>query len=213
MAKAGTAPCQHWPRRPDVRSSSRSTTSPRGTRTLSIWESADTGLYRKVRVRVATLEGELTAWVYVLNDFEGGTPSARTIGILADAAEAAGAPTDYVAELRRALQSAAGEFDLIVLGVTAHQAAQRSSTNMRIMPNDGLPSDPYARAKIAATAILDRFEIAQLDLAFVLGSGWAAAADDLGESIGSCELADLPGFANPQSGSSPQSQRFPPNPG
>ena len=40
---------------------------------LDQWESADTGLYRKVRVRVATLDGEQTAWVYVLNDFEGGT--------------------------------------------------------------------------------------------------------------------------------------------
>ncbi len=67
---------------------------------LDAWESADSGLYRKVRVRVATLEGELTAWVYVLNDFEGGMPSARTVGLLADAAEAAGAPSDYVAELR-----------------------------------------------------------------------------------------------------------------
>ena len=68
--------------------------------TLDGWESADSGLYRKVRVRVATLEGELPAWVYVLNDFEGGIPSARTVGILADAAEQAGAPKDYVAELR-----------------------------------------------------------------------------------------------------------------
>ena len=68
--------------------------------TLDQWESATTGLYRKVRVRVATLDGEVTAWVYVLNDFEGGMPSARTIGILADAAEAAGAPDDYIAELR-----------------------------------------------------------------------------------------------------------------
>ncbi len=67
---------------------------------LDQWESADTGLYRKVRVRVATLDGEQSAWVYVLNDFEGGTPSAMTLGILADAAEVAGAPDDYVAELR-----------------------------------------------------------------------------------------------------------------
>jgi gamma-glutamylcyclotransferase (GGCT)/AIG2-like uncharacterized protein YtfP len=67
---------------------------------LDVWESADSGLYRKVRVRVATLEPEQTAWVYVLNDFEGGMPSARTIGILADAAESAGAPSDYTAELR-----------------------------------------------------------------------------------------------------------------
>jgi gamma-glutamylcyclotransferase (GGCT)/AIG2-like uncharacterized protein YtfP len=67
---------------------------------LDSWEGADQGLYRKVRVRVATLEGEQLAWVYVLDDFEGGTPSALTLGILADAADAAGAPADYVAELR-----------------------------------------------------------------------------------------------------------------
>lgn len=67
---------------------------------LDSWEGADQGLYRKVRVRVATLEGEQLAWVYVLDDFEGGTPSALTLGILADAAEAADAPADYVADLR-----------------------------------------------------------------------------------------------------------------
>ena len=67
---------------------------------LDSLEGADQGLYRKVRVRVATLEGEQLAWVYVLDDFEGGTPSALTLGILADAAEAADAPADYVAELR-----------------------------------------------------------------------------------------------------------------
>ena len=65
------------------------------------------------------------------------------------------------------------------------------------MPNDGLPSDPYALAKVAGTAILERFDIAGLDIAFVLGSGWSAAADDLGQLIGSCELAELPGFAQP----------------
>ena len=65
------------------------------------------------------------------------------------------------------------------------------------MPNAGSPSDPYALAKVAASAIVERFEIAQIDIAFVLGSGWAAAADDLGQLIGSCELAELPGFAKP----------------
>ena len=68
---------------------------------LDEWECADSGLYRKIRVRVATLDGQPAGWVYVLNDFEGGIPSARTLGILADAAEAAGAPGDYVGELRR----------------------------------------------------------------------------------------------------------------
>lgn len=67
---------------------------------LDSWESADVGLYRKIRFRVQTLDGDVTAWSYVLDAFEGGLPSARTIGIIADAAEAAGAPDDYVTELR-----------------------------------------------------------------------------------------------------------------
>ncbi|HUR01160.1 MAG TPA: gamma-glutamylcyclotransferase, partial [Nonomuraea sp.] len=61
---------------------------------------ADTGLYRKLRVRVHTLNGEPLAWVYVLDGYEGGLPSARYLGVLAVAAEAAGAPDDYVKELR-----------------------------------------------------------------------------------------------------------------
>ena len=67
---------------------------------LDVLESADTGLYRKMKVRVSTLLGEEMAWVYVLDDYEGGLPSARYLGLIADAAYAAGAPDDYVAELR-----------------------------------------------------------------------------------------------------------------
>ena len=63
-------------------------------------ESADTGLYRKIRVRVSTLTGEELAWAYVLDAYEGGLPSASYLGILADAAEAADAPEDYVDGLR-----------------------------------------------------------------------------------------------------------------
>jgi purine-nucleoside phosphorylase len=57
--------------------------------------------------------------------------------------------------------------------------------------------DPYALAQQAGETIRERFRIARLDSAFVLGSGWSAAADDLGDLIGSCELAELPGFAAP----------------
>ena len=64
------------------------------------WEHADLALFRKIRVRVATLDGEALAWIYVLDDYEGGLPSARYLGLIADAAEKAGAPDDYVAELR-----------------------------------------------------------------------------------------------------------------
>ena len=67
---------------------------------LDGWEAADLGLYRKTKVRVATLTGEIVVWTYVLDAYEGGLPSASYLGVLADAAEAAGAPDDYVAELR-----------------------------------------------------------------------------------------------------------------
>ena len=63
-------------------------------------EGSELGLYRKIRVPIATLDGTAQAWLYVLDDYEGGVPSARYLGIMADAAEAAGAPGDYVAELR-----------------------------------------------------------------------------------------------------------------
>jgi hypothetical protein len=67
---------------------------------LDTWESADVGLYRKIRVRVQTLDGDVLAWLYTLDQYEGGLPSCRYLGIVADAAEKAGAPDDYVADLR-----------------------------------------------------------------------------------------------------------------
>ncbi len=63
-------------------------------------EGAALGLFRKVRVRVKTLDGDVVAWTYVLDDYEGGQPTARYLGGLADAAEAGGAPHDYVLALR-----------------------------------------------------------------------------------------------------------------
>jgi gamma-glutamylcyclotransferase (GGCT)/AIG2-like uncharacterized protein YtfP len=69
-------------------------------RELDHWESADTGLYRKIRVRVQTMNGDELCWLYILDGYEGGLPSARYLGLMADAAEKAGAPDDYVAALR-----------------------------------------------------------------------------------------------------------------
>ena len=68
---------------------------------LDGWEAADSGLYRKTKVRVSTLGGEIVAWTYVLDAYEGGLPSASYLGVIAEAAEAADAPADYVAALRR----------------------------------------------------------------------------------------------------------------
>ena len=74
--------------------------SPQDVERLDEWEWIDQDVYSKIQVRVQTLDGEQLAWMYVLNAYEGGLPSARYLGILAEAAEAAGAPDDYVADLR-----------------------------------------------------------------------------------------------------------------
>jgi hypothetical protein len=67
---------------------------------LDEWEGLSTGVSQKIHVRVQTLDGDVLAWVHVLKAYEGGLPSAKYLGMLADAAEAGGAPDDYVLELR-----------------------------------------------------------------------------------------------------------------
>lgn len=74
--------------------------TPEDEAALDDTEGVGIGVYRKIRVRVATLDGDAVAWAYVIDDYEGGLPSAHYVGMLADAAEAAGAPTEYVADLR-----------------------------------------------------------------------------------------------------------------
>ncbi|MFT3861784.1 purine-nucleoside phosphorylase [Micropruina sp.] len=58
-------------------------------------------------------------------------------------------------------------------------------------------SDPYQLAAQAAEALRSRFGIDGIDLALVLGSGWAQAAEGLGEPLGECPLDELPGFSAP----------------
>ena len=71
------------------------------TAALDELQSVSTGLYLKTKVRIAALTGEQLAYTYVLAAYEGGMPSASYLGVLAAAAEAADAPDDYVAALRR----------------------------------------------------------------------------------------------------------------
>ena len=47
-----------------------------------------------------TLDGDVLAWLYALQAYEGGLPSARYLGVIADAAEAADAPAEYVDDIR-----------------------------------------------------------------------------------------------------------------
>lgn len=64
---------------------------------LQLWD-GDT--YRSLKIRVETLDGSVMAWTYVLDAYEGGLPGAKYLGQLGDAAEVAGAPSDYVRDLR-----------------------------------------------------------------------------------------------------------------
>lgn len=74
--------------------------TPEDEKLLDRWEGGELGLHRKLRLRVHTMDGSVLAWLYVLDAYEGGLPSARYLGVMSDAAEAAGAPEDYVSELR-----------------------------------------------------------------------------------------------------------------
>ncbi|MGJ7908782.1 gamma-glutamylcyclotransferase [Actinopolyspora sp. H202] len=74
--------------------------SPEDEQELDRWEGSDLGLHKKLRLRIHTLDGPTLAWLYVLDAYEGGLPSARYLGLIAEAAERAGAPNDYVTKLR-----------------------------------------------------------------------------------------------------------------
>jgi hypothetical protein len=63
-------------------------------------EGDNAGTYQKLHVRVATLDGDVTAYVYVYTGYEGGLPTAWYLAEIARAAEQAGAPADYVESLR-----------------------------------------------------------------------------------------------------------------
>ena len=67
---------------------------------LDSWDGVTLGFYSKLKVRVQTLDGDTLAWLYVLDAYEGGLPSARHLDILIDAAIKAGAPADYIDWLR-----------------------------------------------------------------------------------------------------------------
>ncbi len=64
-------------------------------------EGVTAGTYQKLTVRVSTLEGDVSAGVFVFDGYEGGMPTAWYLSEVANAAEKAGAPDDYVQELRR----------------------------------------------------------------------------------------------------------------
>jgi purine-nucleoside phosphorylase len=58
-------------------------------------------------------------------------------------------------------------------------------------------TDPYASATASAANLADLTGIPRFDAAVVLGSGWSAAADSLGETVAELQTAELGGFATP----------------
>ncbi len=69
------------------------------------WEGTELALHKKIRCRIDRESSDTTtdpvlAWLYVVDAWEGGLPSARYLGVMADAAEVAGAPAEYVHDIR-----------------------------------------------------------------------------------------------------------------
>jgi gamma-glutamylcyclotransferase (GGCT)/AIG2-like uncharacterized protein YtfP len=73
---------------------------PEDEKQLDEVEGVTSGTYQKLHLRVATLDGDVTAWVYVFHGYEGGLPTAWYLSELVHAAEKAGAPEDYLEQLR-----------------------------------------------------------------------------------------------------------------
>src|SRR5258708_8803206 len=61
---------------------------------LDQWDGVTLGYYSKLRVRVTTLDRDVLAWLYVVNDYEGPLPSPTSIGILPDPPQPAPPPPD-----------------------------------------------------------------------------------------------------------------------
>jgi purine-nucleoside phosphorylase len=57
--------------------------------------------------------------------------------------------------------------------------------------------DPYDAAREAADRLAERTGVERHDALVVLGSGWAGAADSLGETVAELGVAELPGFLPP----------------
>ena len=64
-------------------------------------------------------------------------------------------------------------------------------------PLDDPRSDPFEVAAIAAAEIAQRTGVATHDIALTLGSGWAKAADLIGETTHTLAADEIPGFSKP----------------
>jgi purine-nucleoside phosphorylase len=64
-------------------------------------------------------------------------------------------------------------------------------------PLDDPAADPFAIAKQAAAQLAEATGVAKHDIALTLGSGWAKAADLIGETTATVAATDIIGFSKP----------------
>jgi len=64
-------------------------------------------------------------------------------------------------------------------------------------PLDAPDADPFAIAKQAAEQLAAATGVAHHDIALTLGSGWAKAADLIGETVATVPATDIVGFSKP----------------
>jgi purine-nucleoside phosphorylase len=62
---------------------------------------------------------------------------------------------------------------------------------------DAPTANPFDVAKLAAQKIAELSGVAKHDIALTLGSGWAKAADLLGETVATFDATEVPGFSKP----------------
>ncbi len=68
---------------------------------------------------------------------------------------------------------------------------------MSAHPLDDPAADPFEIAREAAARIAEISGVERHDIAHTLGSGWAKAADLLGETVATIPATDIPGFSAP----------------
>lgn len=64
-------------------------------------------------------------------------------------------------------------------------------------PLDDVKANPFQIAKEAAAVIAEKSGVASHDIALTLGSGWAKAADLIGETVSAIDATEIPGFSAP----------------
>lgn len=64
-------------------------------------------------------------------------------------------------------------------------------------PLDDPAVDPFEIARIAAAELADRTGVEKHDIALTLGSGWAKAADLIGETTATIPASEITGFSKP----------------